>query len=469
MELKITKKKSGMTFKESETLELKKSTSELKEAVVSITAILNKHGLGKLYFGVKNDGTAVGQHVSEKTVRDVSHAISEGIEPKVYPEVGKVKIDGKDCVLVSFSGGHRPYFAFGRAYMRVGDENRQLSAAELERMMLDKNNNGEKLSWDAQHSDCGMRDIGSKAVREFVGRANSAGRIDFKFQGVEATLKKLGLTKKGKLTRAAQVLFSAKNPLKVQAAVFAGVEKLTFLDIQQFEGQNLFELLDTSEEYVKKHIMWRVKFGKMEREEIPEIPIDALREALINSLCHRDYQSPQNNYIAIYKDRIEIDNPGSFPENLEPEDYIFKNEPSIPRNPLIADALYRTKDVEMWGSGLKRIFDECKENKVKVEFRKMKDGFKVIFRRREDFAATTPKTTFKTTPKTDAAILELVANNPKITKEELASRLNITKDGVKYHIKKLREAGMLRRVGPSKGGHWEITTMKEKKSYDRNR
>lgn len=90
----------------------------------------------------------------------------------------------------------------------------------------------------------------------------------------------------------------------------------------------------------------------------------------------------------------------------------------------------------------------------------MNPSFVVIFHRREDFAATTPKT--------DAAILELVANNPKITKEELSGRLNITKDGVKYHIKKLREAGMLRRVGPSKGGHWEITTMEEKKLLDGN-
>ncbi len=461
-----------MTFRESETLELKKSTSELKEAVVSVAAILNKHGRGELYFGVKNDGTAIGQHVSEKTVREVSHAISEGIEPKVYPEIGKVKIDGKDCIAVSFSGGYRPYFAFGRAYMRVGDENRQLSAAELEKIILDKKNDSGKMSsWDAQPSDCGMRDIGQKAVREFVGRANSAGRIDFKFQGVEATLKKLGLARKGRLTRAAQVLFSSKNPLKVQAAVFAGVEKLTFLDIQQFEGQNLFELLKTSEEYVKKHIMWRVKFGKLEREEIPEIPIDALREALINSLCHRDYQSPQSNYIAIYKDRMEIDNPGSFPENLEPEDYIFKNEPSIPRNPLIAEALYRTKDIEMWGSGLKRIFDECKENEVKVEFRKMKDGFKVIFHRREGHAenARMGQKGARKGPERGQKLLDEIKQNPHIGRRELAEILSIGEKAVRHHIEILKKKGLLKRIGPDKGGHWEITTVKEKKLRDKKK
>ena len=145
------------------------------------------------------------------------------------------------------------------------------------------------MQWDGQTADCQVSELDMGAVAEFVKKANSAGRIDFRFESVETTLGKLGLIKNGKPLHAAQALFSPANPLKVQAAIFAGVEKLTFIDIQQFEGQNLFELLKTSEEYVKKHIRWRVKFGKLEREEIPEIPIDALREALINSMCHRDY------------------------------------------------------------------------------------------------------------------------------------------------------------------------------------
>ena len=80
-----------MKFKESEKLELKKSTSELKEAVVSITAILNKHPGGELYFGINNDGTVIGQTVTGKTIRDVSRAISERIEPRIYPKVNHVQ------------------------------------------------------------------------------------------------------------------------------------------------------------------------------------------------------------------------------------------------------------------------------------------------------------------------------------------------------------------------------------------
>ena len=119
---------------------------------------------------------------------------------------------------------------------------------------------------------------------------------------------------------------------------------------------------------------------------------------MINSICHRDNAAPESNYIAIYKDRIEIDNPGSFPEGMDPEDFIFKDEQSVLRNPLIADILYKTKDIEKWGSGLKRIFEECREKGIKVEFKKLKTGFRVVFYRRGEFAGKDyeyPETTQK--------------------------------------------------------------------------
>jgi len=453
-----------MALKESETLELKKSTSELKEAVVSIAAILNKHGKGEVYFGVKNDGAVVGQQVTEKSIRDVSQTISEAFEPKIYPRIGRVKIDGRDCILVSFEAENPPYFAFGRAYMRVGDEDRRLAVSELEKLILEKNK--EKTRWDGQVADCLLDDINAKAVREFVSKANAAGRIDFRFQSAEATLKKLGLIKNKRLLRAAQALFSSKNPLKVQAALFAGIEKMTFLDIQQFEGQNLFELMKSSEEYIKKHMMWRVKFGKLEREEIPEIPLDALREALVNSVCHRDYYAPESNKIAIFKDRIEIYNPGRFPAGLVPKDFITKPEQSVLRNPLIADGLYRTKDIEKWGSGLKRICDACKDNKVKVEFQDLKTGFQVVFYRNigeslsgRDGARKGPDKGQKLSryyPDTIQKILKAVSGNPRITIAQLSKATGLSKIGVKYNLRKLKKEGVLKRVGPDRGGYWEV-------------
>ncbi|MFH1510818.1 MAG: ATP-binding protein, partial [Candidatus Woesearchaeota archaeon] len=123
-------------MEESGTVELKKSTSELKEGVISIASILNKHQEGKLYFGVANDGKVIGQTVTENSLREVSRAISDNIEPKIYPEARKEEIEGKDCIVVEFKGSNTPYFSYGRAYMRIADEDRPVSAKELEKMIL---------------------------------------------------------------------------------------------------------------------------------------------------------------------------------------------------------------------------------------------------------------------------------------------------------------------------------------------
>ena len=110
---------------------------------------------------------------------------------------------------------------------------------------------------------------------------------------------------------------------------------LTFLDIQREHG-TIFELVDRAEKYIFKSIRWRVEFGSLQQKEIPEVPVDAVREVLINSFCHKEYGTGQNKEVAIYKDRIEIYNPGSFPVGYKPEDFISGRERPVRRNPLIA-------------------------------------------------------------------------------------------------------------------------------------
>ncbi|MDO8721833.1 MAG: ATP-binding protein [Syntrophales bacterium] len=111
-----------MRFAESENVELKESTFELKEGIISLVAMLNKHHRGELWFGMRNDGIVVGQSVSEKSLREVSRAISDNVEPKVYPTIEQALVDGKQCIRVLVEGKDSPYFAYGRAYIRIGDE-----------------------------------------------------------------------------------------------------------------------------------------------------------------------------------------------------------------------------------------------------------------------------------------------------------------------------------------------------------
>src|SRR3990167_8686484 len=108
-----------MKFKENETTELKKSTSELKEAIISICSILNKHGKGTVYFGIEDDGRVVGQQIGKSTIKDISKSISDHLEPKIYPDIKIQKLSGKDCIVVNFSGLDTVYSAFGRYYLRA--------------------------------------------------------------------------------------------------------------------------------------------------------------------------------------------------------------------------------------------------------------------------------------------------------------------------------------------------------------
>jgi len=445
-----------MERKESETLEFKKSTAEYKDAVIAITAMLNKNGQGTVYFGISDDGRVLGQGIGRMTLKEVTQAVVDNIEPKIYPKVETQKIDGKDCVVVEAHGTHGPYFAYGRAYIRVGESNKALSPHRLEALILSK----KKLLWEKEISEKTIADVNEEAVKDFMRKAKTAKRVDFEFVNVKTTLHKLHLLDRGRLSRAGEVLFCDDNPLEIQAAIFAGTDKLTFLDIKSFKG-NLFSLRQQAEVYVNGNMKWRAEIKAGPRKEIPEVPVEAIREAVGNSLCHRDFSNLKGNEIAIFKDRIEIYNPGLFPEEIDPEDFFSGHEHSILRNPLIAETMYKSKDIERWGSGIKRIHDACVAVGVKVEFKRLKTGFVVIFHRPqweegEGMEKARQKSKVKSKVKSKEKVIEMIIKNPSTTISEIAVFLDMSIPGIEKIIRSLKGQNRLRRIGPDKGGHWEV-------------
>jgi len=446
-----------MIFKESEILEFKKSTSELKEAIITIAAMLNKHQKGELYFGIRNNGEVVGQDISDKTIRDVSKAISDNIEPKIFPTIIQKKIKNKSCIHIKYDGSEIPYSAYGRGYLRVGTENKQLSLKESGKLFSKKN----EMLWENGISSKSIKDIDIPTLKEFIQKANKAKRIDYKYTNVKDTLNKLHLLNGNKLLRAAEVLFCDDNPLEIQVAVFAGTDKLTFLDINLLKG-NIFSLIKQSESYIKEHMNWRANLTPDGREEIPEVPLRAITEAIVNSLCHRDYINPKGNEIAFYKDKIEIYDTGQFPEDYSPEDFIERREKSILRNPLIANTLYFSKDIEKWGSGLRRIYEACQEARVRVEFQRLKSGFSVVFYRPVDKKIQTvikkhaQKGSEISSEISSEKILDHIKKDNHISAKQLSERMGISSRAVEKHIANLKANGKLKRMGPDKGGHWEI-------------
>lgn len=160
--------------KESETLEFKKTTGELKEAMVSISAILNKHGVGTLYFGVKPNGDVIGQDVSESSLRDVSRLVYESIKPQIYPVIQEETLDGRHVIKVEFHGEDYPYSAMGRYYLRTADEDREVTPAELRQFFVA---NEYKEKWEKSKSQCLAKQVDKETVKNFCKRAISVGRM----------------------------------------------------------------------------------------------------------------------------------------------------------------------------------------------------------------------------------------------------------------------------------------------------
>lgn len=191
---------------ETETLEFKKSTGELKEAVNSIAAILNKHQYGELYFGVKPDGTVVGQTVTEESLREVSQKIKNFIEPQIYPEVRKVIIDGKECIHVKFEGKQTPYFANNIARIRVADEDLVMSQQEL--LEYIRRNDREERRWENQMSNKTIDDVDEELLKKYTNQAHAVGRIAISYTDKETVLNQLELSYSKKLINAGKVLFA---------------------------------------------------------------------------------------------------------------------------------------------------------------------------------------------------------------------------------------------------------------------
>ena len=188
-----------------------------------------------------------------------------------------------------------------------------------------------------------------------------------------------------------------------------------------------------------------------QKEEHLEIPAEALREALTNALCHRQLEKYNlTPSIAVYDDRVEIENPGRLPFDLTPET-IKSAHASYPYNPLIAEVLFKSSFLESWGSGVGRMVDACRAQGVPEPEYEVTGGFvRIVFRR------ATGKTTEKATERTTERILKLIVANPHITTEELARECGLTPDGVFYHTKRLREQGVLVRKNGRKEGYWEV-------------
>jgi ATP-dependent DNA helicase RecG len=405
----------------------------------------------------------VGQEIGNDTLRTISPAISAYIEPKVYPAIRQVTFEGKSCIEVEFQGNEVPYFAYGRAYIRISDEDKPLSVKELENLILRKNK--DQLKWDSSIcKEASLEDISEEKVRFFVKEAGK------ECKGLENSLKKLKLAEDGNLTNAAVILFGKKPEdffpnAKLRCAVFATNDTSYIIDMQDYTG-DLFYLIGEAEKYILKNIHIGMRLEGLKRIDVPEISKEAIREAIINAFCHRDYYEYDSVNVAVFKNRVEIRSKGLLYGGLTIEQ-IKTEMVSERRNELIAEIFHEIHWIEKWGRGISLILSMEPD----ADFKEVGTQFIVTFRRKyleeskekdgemvgEKEAKREAKREVEKLTETQKLMLNLVKENKYVSKKEMSEIIGIRTSSIDKNIQTLKKKGFLRRVGPARGGHWEIT------------
>lgn len=434
---------------ESETIEFKLTTGEKNEAVEAIAAILNKHCRGTIYFGVDDNGFVKGQQISDSTKKDVSRIISDSIEPRIAPTIEVLTIDKRTIIKVSFSGHNRPYAVNGKYLMRTGTENRRMSPDELKRLIK---NDDYSSKWEEGMTEYTTEDLDDDALKDFYQSAKDCGRLSMKAYDKEKLLTMIDVLHNGRINNGGFALFGKNTKIGLKLASYATNNKVTFTDLKLLEG-NIYNLVNIALDYVLNRINWRSKIGVRKRKEIPEIPEGAIREIIVNAFAHADYETVPEIEIGIHPGNIEIYNPGSFPDDLTPLDFISRNLPSYKRNKLILDILFRSKDVEKSGTGFQRVNELCTEQNVTWYFRKEAYGFFFEFIRTNVHINVRINSELT---EVEQVIFNLIQNNDGISKAEMATRIGKSEKTVQRVISSLTKKQAIAREGSNKSGKWIV-------------
>lgn len=433
---------------ETETIEFKKSTSEVKEGLISISSMLNKHGKGLLYFGVKNNGEVSGQQIGERTLTELSEKISSSVKPVFLYEINQRNTtDGKTFIEVSFSGDRQPYSAFGRYYLRYHDEDRQMDNEQLRAFYLSQRKDYNE--WEMADSGCPIDDTDEALLQEYVDEAKRHKRLRYQYTDKETMLGKLGLLyQKSRLNNAGNVLFSAKQPVRLKLAKFASDTRLTILALEIFDG-NVFECIRKAMDFYSENVDWNIVLdGGIKRREQPEIPLEAIREIVVNAFSHGDYHANTDFELDIYSNRVCIYSPGQFPKPYTPEQFATEAIEPIPLNIKISDVLFRNGTIEQISTGFERAFHLCRKYDIAYSYTETANGFRFVFYRNGKTANERNEI--------EKTIINAIAKNEKTTAASLAKEMDVSERTVQRWMKKLKTKGVLERVGNNGNGYWRV-------------
>ena len=446
-------------------VELNKPRSWLK----TVSAFANGVG-GSLYFGVSDEGIVVGLSNTQKVVEQVSELIKVRIDPAVHVYLEPLRAAGKDIIRMRVSGGmNTPYYYTGDgnkiAYYRIGNESAPAPAPILNELIL----KGRHQTFDALETKYRLSDY-SFTLFEATYRQKTSNSI-----GKPKDYHSFGMLFGDHTLTFAGALLADQCPI-YQSRVFCtrwnGLKKgglhVDAIDNDEFQS-NVVSLLTDSMKFVRHNSSVKWKKTGAGRIEMPDYPPEAVHEALVNALVHRDYMIQGSEvHVDMYDDRLEIVSPGGMPDGKRIQDLNIEVVPSIRRNPVICDLLSRLKLMERRGSGLRKIIDKYPDNVIPT-FHSTEQSFIVTLKNLnfgmpdgdeigDNVGESIGDNVGESGPvnSTQTQIVEMMRSNPKISAKAIANQIGISSRNVEVNIQGLKQRGIIERIGSAKGGHWVV-------------
>ena len=435
---------------------------------------------GTIYVGVNDKGEVVGLPNAKKLMEDIPNQVQAGLG--IMSDVSLLEKDGKDYIAIKVEPSAFPVSYHGEFHYRSGSTKQLLTGNALSAFIMRRTG----FRWeDVTVDDVTVDDLDSDSFKIFRREALRSKRMTQEDLDIsnEELLNKLHLMADGKLKRSAVLLFHS-DPSRVQVGSyvkigrFSGNADLLYQDVLE---DSLIKIADKVIDLIYlKYLKAKITYEHDRRVETYPFARDAIREAVYNAIAHNCYMFGTPIQIRIEDEAIIISNRCILPENWTVETLMEPHE-SIPYNENIANAFYYAGYIETWGRGIQKICNACTDlGAAKPRYELLGTGLRVYFAALksalfdetqeqgenwlgENYGETSQKTTQKTTQK----IVAIMKANPFVSIDFLCKECGLTRDGLNWNIKKLKELGIISRVGPDKGGHWEIVE-ENPKAQDEN-
>ncbi len=417
--------------------------------VKTVIAFANCEG-GRLYIGVNDDGSVQGVMDRDALMTRVTHSLRDGIAPDLtlFTDLSYETIDGKPVLVIRVERGTaRPYYLTGKGirpegvFVRHGASTLPASVTAILNMI--KETSGDRYE-DARSL---QQDLTFDKVASYFMKQG----LDFG----ESQMKSLHLIgEDGTFTNLACLLSDqCRHTLKV--GVFEEKEKRVFQDRREFSG-SLLAQLEESFHYIGRFNRSRADFVGLERKERLDYPPIAIREALLNTILHRDYAFSDSTLIRLFDDRLEFVTLGGLISGITFEDIMLGV--SALRNPRLGNILYRLHLVEAYGMGLMKIKDSYQDSPIKPKIQVTSNAFKISLPNRNEIPDTSGYPVLDLPPFPDIvprearieAVIGLFNSKDQIVRNDIEEALNMSQASAILLIRDLVDRGILVREGGGK-------------------